>query len=258
MNNHRESENIGLYPGPMRCNRRGEIPQLPTIVDLTWHRAVSWTNVKGASVYWNRRPNWRFAFIAAAAVLLVALWITWHKQIRHQVFPKNFGIVQQGSIYRSGQLTPRTLRQVIEQHGIRTVVALNPKDPESEDEQRVCAEMGVDRHEYPMRGDGTGDPSIVAKAVSVMLDETSHPVLVHCAAGAQRTTTVVLLYEHFRDQRSFFQSYPESFEFKHDPHEWKVLAWIAQNLDEVEAQLWYEAFSELEYQDADPADDDRW
>jgi protein tyrosine/serine phosphatase len=183
-------------------------------------------------------PRRRIALIA----LLVTAVITsgavfWHKVIREQIFPKNFGVVEAGDIYRSGQLTERAMRKVINENGIKTIIALNGPDEEGVMEQRVANELGVRRITFALAGDGTGPPADFAAAVHAMADEDNWPVLVHCHAGAQRTTTAVLLYRHIYQGESIFKTYPEHFEFRHEPGDWPVLAYLAEYIDDIKLEL---------------------
>lgn len=173
----------------------------------------------------------------AGVVVVVLAGVVWHKVVRDELFPKNFGVVEPGVVYRSGWLTPRMLRRVVNQHGIRTVVSLATDEPESSSEREQCERLGVQRLIFPMVGDGTGEPEEVAGALAAIMDERNQPVLVHCAAGAQRTSTIAILYEHIMDHRPISEIYPESFAFHHEPSDWVLLAWLADNTARVEQLL---------------------
>src|SRR6476661_10112641 len=65
--------------------------------------------------------------------------------------PRNFHVVADGVLYRSGQLSPEELKCVIDQYHIKTVVTLRtvrePDKPYPDDwEKGVCAERGI-KHE---------------------------------------------------------------------------------------------------------------
>ncbi len=59
---------------------------------------------------------------------------------------RNFGVVEEGVLYRSGQLTPAGLDRVLSEHLCRTVVSLRPpRDAESNAagwEEEVCRSHG--------------------------------------------------------------------------------------------------------------------
>jgi protein tyrosine/serine phosphatase len=184
----------------------------------------------------NRRRHFRGLTVTLVIAMIVGGAVLWHKVLREQFFPKNFGVVEAGEIYRSGQLTPRMLREVCQERGIRTIIDLDgaePQRPEKQIEQAVADEMGVKRYAFSMVGDGTGDPAGFAQVVRLMADPENQPVLVHCAAGAQRTSTAVILYRHLEQGEPIAEVYPESFEYKHKPDEWVLLAYLADHLDAI-------------------------
>lgn len=94
-------------------------------------------------------------------------------------------------IYRSAQPGPAELRDA-QERGVRTVVVLRSSVPEPE--RRAASELGLDLVHVPM--DGTRMPSIeeVDRALSVVLDESKRPLLVHCAHGEERTGAVIAAY----------------------------------------------------------------
>jgi tyrosine-protein phosphatase SIW14 len=174
--------------------------------------------------------------IIIALVLCVGgSMVAWHKVIRHELFPRNFGIVVPDQIYRSGQLTPRMLRQVVEEHGIKTVIALNGADAAVAEEGAILAELGVDHLVFNLSGDGTGGAETYGEVVCRMADPATHPILVHCAAGAQRTTTAAIAYQHLIEHKAIADVYAESFNYKHKPDEWKLLAFLSDDMDQIEA-----------------------
>lgn len=120
--------------------------------------------------------------------------------------PRNFHVVREGTLYRSGQLTPAALERVIEAHQIKTVVTLRPlRDDEAKSdawEEDVCRTRGAKHVRIAPSEDGTPDPlAPVARAfLEVMDDPANRPVLVHCLAGRDRTGVMCAVFriEHDR------------------------------------------------------------
>lgn len=132
------------------------------------------------------------------------------------VFPKRFALVSDPTpgepgdeVYRSGLLTPAALRRVVERHGIRTIVDLRGfsegpdglfGDDASDDAfaQDLADSLAVRRvnpsHGGGLYGDGRGDPRNYVEALQVLRDPSARPVLIHCAAGTQRTGVAVCLF----------------------------------------------------------------
>lgn len=133
---------------------------------------------------------------AAAVVIAVTVYAN---IISPQIHPKNFAVVEEGSIYRSGGLTSNATTLVHREHNIRTVIDLGgfDKDPvEHEKAVRTAEALGIQRYEFRLFGDATGDPNMYVHALRLMGDESNHPILVHCAAGSERTGACIALYRH--------------------------------------------------------------
>ena len=162
------------------------------------------------------------------------------KKTRYQFIARNFGVVETGEIYRSGRLTPRMFRKKVSENNIKTVLdlgAYQPGSPEDLREQQLSEELGAERHRFYLHGDGTGNPNYYVQALRLMSDPEAQPILIHCAAGAQRTGVLVLLYRHIVQGQDVAEAYPESFQYKHKPDEWPLLAYFAQWNDEIADSL---------------------
>jgi predicted protein tyrosine phosphatase len=158
----------------------------------------------------------------ALAVLAVALvaWLAWDGWIRDNLAPRRFGVVEQGAVYRSGRLTPAAMARVKARHGIRTIVDLgaHDRDPAGEVlEARSAKALGIERHVFPLEGDGTGNPNAYVEALRIMADPRKQPVLVHCATGAQRTGAACLLYGRLVQGRDEEELAADLGRFGHDP-----------------------------------------
>ncbi|MBT8486995.1 MAG: hypothetical protein HKO59_07775 [Phycisphaerales bacterium] len=175
----------------------------------------------------------RTLLILAIVAVAIAAPITWHKQIRFRISPKNFGAVVPGAIYRGADQHINVLRKICDEHAIRTVVDLSGPDAE---EDALCRELGIDRYAFDLPGDGRGDPAQWAAVLELVADPARQPIFVHCAAGAQRTTTAMLLYRRYVEGGSFQAAYPESFDFRHEPgDDWVLMAFLADHAEQIEA-----------------------
>lgn len=153
--------------------------------------------------------------LCVAAVAYVARF-----NIRDNVWPRNVGVVEPGVLVRSGRLTPAATEQVVREHGIRTIIDLGAyieRPYESRVSELTARALGVRLVRLSLEGDGTGDPDQYAEALRVIMDPANHPVLVHCAAGAQRTSGCVMLYRRLTVGKPFEAGIAEAEEFKHDP-----------------------------------------
>lgn len=166
----------------------------------------------------HRPPRPSVVLALVTAVALSGWFFRYH--VRDDLFARNFGVVEAGQIYRSGRQTPAMMERIVKAHGIKTIIDLGAFEPGSREEasaDQTAKALGVARHRFGLFGDGTGDPNEYVAALRLLADPALRPVLVHCAAGAQRTSGCVVLYRHLVQGRPLTEAFPESFEFKHDP-----------------------------------------
>ncbi|MBC7835600.1 MAG: tyrosine-protein phosphatase [Phycisphaerales bacterium] len=175
----------------------------------------------------------RFRLLALASIVLALAVIV----LPFDGARRNFGVVEAGHIYRSAALSPAQTKTLAERHGIKTIVDLGAFDRDKGKEtaaQRTADALGVRRHVFRLEGDGTGNPNQYVAALKLLADEANHPVLVHCATGAQRTGACIILYRHIIQGRSIESVYPEAFDYRHSPGDnWKLMAYLADWTDEI-------------------------
>jgi hypothetical protein len=126
--------------------------------------------------------------------------------VKYRFVAKKFGVVVPGAVFRSGQISKWMLEPTLEQNAIRAIIDLQSNDPYDEHQQAeivAARELGIEHFRFPLRGDGTGDIERYAAAVATLirLEREHTPVLVHCAAGAQRTGGVVAFYRLLIEQQ---------------------------------------------------------
>jgi protein-tyrosine phosphatase len=153
--------------------------------------------VSQVKAYARHRTRW--LLIAGMVVFAaVGIWV-WKEVLEHHLIFKRFGIVEQECIYRSGQLSAPLIKKFLTKYNIRVIVDLttdDPNDPDQKAEKKTAAELGIEVIKAPLRGNGTGDVNNLARAVISIAQAVKKgtPVLVHCAAGTQRTGGVIAAY----------------------------------------------------------------
>lgn len=108
---------------------------------------------------------------------------------------REFRVVREGVLYRSGQMKPPALRRVVHDYGIRTIINLREKTPLNkvdEDEEHFCAREEINYHRFPvLHWESADGPAPIEGNVrqfrEIIEDPRNHPVLIHCHAGIHRT-----------------------------------------------------------------------
>ncbi len=139
--------------------------------------------------------------IGLMAVVGAGIWV-WEDVIEDRLIPKRFGVVEQGRIYRSGQLSAALVKKVLVEHNIKVIVDLNSRQPDNPDQQaetQAADELNIRLLRFPLGGKGTGDINEYAGAITAIsqAEKNKLPVLIHCAAGTQRTGGVIAAYRLF-------------------------------------------------------------
>jgi protein tyrosine/serine phosphatase len=141
----------------------------------------------------------------AQAVLLISAVLLWKKVIRDHLIPKRWAVVKKHRIYRSGRIAARLMRRTLVGHKIKVIVDLtgdNPRNPSQTAEKAAAAQLGIELRRFTLRGSGTGDVNLYAEAVAAVIqaEKQGQPVLIHCAAGVQRTGGVIAFYRLLVDK----------------------------------------------------------
>jgi protein tyrosine/serine phosphatase len=146
-------------------------------------------------------------------LLIIALMVgapCWYK-VEYDRRYRNFHVVEEGKLYRSGQLDLDALAQLVHQYGIRTIVDLRDGEKALDQAEEVwAAAAGVKHVRIPPRAWWTRDghwpvPAEIGLAQfrEIMRDPHNHPVLVHCWGGVHRTGLYCATY------RMDFQHWPK-------------------------------------------------
>jgi tyrosine-protein phosphatase SIW14 len=134
----------------------------------------------------------RITFGLSIAALLIGVPL-WYSSYHSRCF-RNFHVVEEAVLYRSGQNNLAGLKRIIHDYGIKTVVSLRDGDKTNdlEEERYLLSETHVNFVRIPPRAWWASDGSVpaeigLAQFREVMDNPANYPVLVHCFAGIHRT-----------------------------------------------------------------------
>jgi protein tyrosine/serine phosphatase len=153
---------------------------------------------------------------------------------------RNFRVVEDGVLYRSGQLTLTGLKQMIHDWGIKTVVTL--RDPIAADEgspdtaeEQYCRAQELTYVRIPPKNWWSAEgPAPVDEGVrkfrEIMANPENYPVLVHCFAGIHRTGAYCAIYrmehDHWPNARAIEEMKACGYDNLDD--EWDILGYLEQ------------------------------
>jgi tyrosine-protein phosphatase SIW14 len=174
----------------------------------------------------------------AMVVLLIAgpVLVAFHQQAQM----RNFRVVREGVLYRSGQMTLEGLKRIVNDYRIKTVVTLRDayvpgQLPPDLAEEQFCNAEEINHVRIPPRSWDAPDGAAPADEgvhtfLEVMKDPANYPVLVHCFAGVHRTGAFVAIYrmefERWTNARAMAEMKACGYTTLDD--EWDILGYLEQ------------------------------
>lgn len=182
----------------------------------------------------------RFASPVLLAVLLLAGGaLLWEKGLKDHFVPRHFGVVEEGRIYRSGQISSSLIKETIAKHKIAMIISLSADSTNNADkvaEKQTAAELGIERLVFPLGGSGTGDVNSYANAIAAICraKKEQKPVLIHCDAGVQRTGGVLAAYQLLVEKKDVASVVEEMRRYGWNPKDNTVLVpYLNSNMKEL-------------------------
>jgi tyrosine-protein phosphatase SIW14 len=181
-----------------------------------------------------RSLRWLFGLFIAA-LLVTGPYGYWRFE---QARVRNFHVVQDGVLYRSGQMSLEGLKRVIHDYGIKTIITLrdatHPGDgPPDLEEEKYCKNEELNYVRIPPRSWWASDGSVPAEQGvqcfrAIMTDPANFPVLVHCFAGIHRTGAFCAVYrmehDHWNNARAIAEM--KAYGYRNIDDEWDLLGYL--------------------------------
>ncbi|QDT16954.1 dual specificity protein phosphatase family protein [Alienimonas californiensis] len=187
-----------------------------------------------------QRGWWIAGFLILSGLAAVLAW----DAVKYEFIAKRFGVVETDGLFRSGQISEAMFVPTLEEHGIDTVICLmgNDKDEPGHPEEVAAVEAmeDVKFERFPLRGDGTGDFETYFNALVALTSarRADRKVLVHCAAGSQRTGSIVAAYQLLVLREDPADVYAELGRYGWEPDDAAMLDYLNQHLPECARRLY--------------------
>jgi tyrosine-protein phosphatase SIW14 len=139
---------------------------------------------------------------------------------------RHFRVVEEGRLYRSGQLSRAALDRAIHDHRIRTIICLRNLARENDTtlenaEELWCADRGVRYLRLnPAAWDSPEGRANLDAFLRAAADPDAGPLLIHCFAGLHRTGVYCAVYRMERDGWTNAEAITEMYAvgyFQEDP-----------------------------------------
>ena len=159
--------------------------QLP-VLSLSLPKSVA-SDVSRPRHSW-RRWGLRGLVLGLAVVLIL--------EVVRVLFGGNIHEVVPGRLYRSAQLPPNQLRDLIQKRGIKTIVNLRGCCATFDwyrNECKVAHDMNVAIEDITLSANRLPAPSEIRQLIEV-LDRAEYPIVMHCRQGADRTGLAAAVY----------------------------------------------------------------
>lgn len=184
-----------------------------------------------------KKDNTRLIIAGILIFIGAGLWV-WDDYIKDRVIPKRFGVVEQDLIYRSGEIHRALIEKVLKKYDIDVIINLTNYDkanPNSVAEKEISERLGIKTCRYPLRGNGTGAVENYAGALRDLVTESreGNKVLLHCAAGSQRSGGLTAFYRLLVQRKDPDKVIREMKKYDWDTDDTDLLNYINENIGAV-------------------------
>jgi len=190
----------------------------------------------------------RIALGAVAVLCLVAAaaprgWLPLSHIPGVYSLPERWTEARAGWLYRSGQIPPSDVEQVLRAEKIDVILDLTDAAPDkTQDAERAAAEkLGIQYLHLPVQHPRERVIENLANAV-VEIDRAhkrGEKVWVHCTYGHRRSATAIALYARLIEHEPKHVAFAEFTRFTDADSKWSddALKWLDKNMDAISSQV---------------------
>ena len=201
-------------------------------------------------IFTKKRVPFRLWGSITLIVLIVVGYFVFMNNWYDLFWPKQWGAVEVGHVYRCNKIYPHLTRKVLKSKGVRVVVNMEGLDPDDKFQRAeidVCEDLGIELKRFPMKGNGIpGDPDLSAAldryasalAAVVRARRDGKVVLIQCGAGRHRTGGITACYQMLIQGKSGPEAYAQLREYGWKPRKHQILPdWLNANMPEIVRRL---------------------
>lgn len=163
----------------------------------------------------SKKSRWKKVLVGFCVFFLLFVCYAYYTSVYR--ISKNFYEVDPGKFYRSAQLSPDELKEVIAQYGIKTIISLRgaptgfswmKEEVEIAQKNNInFVDLGFTIHYFPTNNH--------MKRFAETLKTAERPILVHCRTGSDRTGEASAIYAVEFMGKSKEQAIDEQLSFKY-------------------------------------------
>lgn len=128
--------------------------------------------------------------------------------------PYNFGVVEEGKIYRSAQPDEEFLKYLIKEYKIKSILSLRGKEKLKE---KFIKENHLNIFIFNLSYKKKPSEKQVKKILVIIENPLNQPILVHCAAGADRTGLIIAVLRIEKYGWTLYEVKKEMRYYRHHP-----------------------------------------
>jgi len=115
--------------------------------------------------------------------------------VLYRVAQHNFHVVSEGLVYRSAQLDAESLAQMVQNHGIKSILNLRGADTANwyNVETNAAQHLGLKHYDFALLA-GTELKDEEMDQILAVMGSAPKPLLIHCKSGADRSALAGALY----------------------------------------------------------------